>query len=113
MGYKGLWMALLALWAEIRERMVCSMADERIITSINGKDAEWTPEIWEKWNRTMAGIKDQRPVTRSNYFTPRPYVDEYNSGSDYEGFTYVRKAWPIDQVFQVQWRANDTPTRNR
>jgi hypothetical protein len=66
-------------------------------TSINGKPADWTPEIRAKWDAAMERIDDPRPVTDSNYFTPRPYVDQYNCGSREEGFTYIRAR----SVFQV------------
>lgn len=69
-------------------------------TMVNGKDAEWTPEIWAKWH-TFADDADPKykdaPVSMSNYFTPRPYQDEYSRGSREEGFTYTRKR----EVYQV------------
>jgi hypothetical protein len=67
-------------------------------TQINGQPAPWTPEIYALWEEYMAGVHDERPVVEANHFTPRPYVDEYNRGSDEIGFTYVRGS----QVYQVK-----------
>lgn len=62
-------------------------------TTINGKEAEWSEEILAKWIKCWRGTGDPRDyettVSASNYFTPRPYVDEYNQGDKKEGFTYV------------------------
>lgn len=60
-------------------------------TSICGKDAPWTPEIKKKWKLVIAAHFDgeTRAVLDANYYTPRPYVDQYNSGSREEGFTYT------------------------
>lgn len=68
-----------------------------MITQINGKDAPWTPVIQQKWDCCMQDVTDPRLVWQANYFTPRPYVDEYNRGSNDEGFTYVRGR----EVYQV------------
>ncbi len=59
-----------------------------IAMNVNGKPAAWTPEIIAKWN----GVVDGRPegrVISANYYTPRPYVDEWNRGSSTEGFVYT------------------------
>jgi len=48
--------------------------------------------IKTKWEEILKDLKEAKitgKITRSNYFTPRPYVDEYNRGSDQEGFCYV------------------------
>jgi len=62
-----------------------------MITSINGLEAAWTRAIWRLWH-TIAEEADPKlttvPVTRANYFTPRPAVDEYNTGSRTYGFVY-------------------------
>jgi len=61
-------------------------------TSINGKPAMWTAGIWALWHM-VADDADPKltddQVLRANYFTPRPYVDEYNTGSREEGFVYA------------------------
>jgi hypothetical protein len=74
-------------------------------TQINGKDAPWPPDLYDAWNRVMDGQDDDRPVVRCNYFTPRPYQDDYDRGSDKWGFTYTRSSgWPADPaVFQVSF----------
>lgn len=63
-------------------------------TCINGTPAEWTPEIRAKWdalaepavsNEYGALVRADHPA----YFTPRPYRNEYDRGSDREGFTYT------------------------
>ena len=78
---------------------------ERMKLSVQGKDAEWTDEIREKWEAVKADWKPAKPpepqfpvyyVWSCNYFRPRPYVDEYNRGSPDEGFVYTtsdRKVW--------------------
>lgn len=79
-------------------------------TQINGKDAEWTDAIQSKWDNALTTAPgDQRPVIQANYFTPRPYVDAYNSGSREEGFTYTRRgsSYAGDSVFQVIIRKHD------
>lgn len=61
-------------------------------TSINGVKAEWDDTIKEKWKKIVKDLEEAKitgKITRSNYYTPRPYVDQYNSGSEEEGFCYV------------------------
>lgn len=70
-------------------------------TSINGTPADWPPEVWTKWH-TAADCADPKfyvgEVTTANYFTPRPYVDQYNRGDRKEGFTYtIRRPNGYDQ----------------
>lgn len=63
-----------------------------MMTSINGRPADWTPEIWAKWH-TYIDLADPKfvaqPPKNANYFTPRPYQDEYCRGDKKEGFTFV------------------------
>jgi hypothetical protein len=59
-------------------------------TTINGKDAVWPENVVALWQSIMANVDDERPVTNANFFTPRPYVDEYNRGSKEAGFVYIR-----------------------
>lgn len=66
-------------------------------TLVNGQPAEWTLEIRAKWDAVMLGVEDPTPVSGANYFTPRPYVDQYNRGSRTTGFTY----WRHRTVYQV------------
>lgn len=62
-------------------------------TSINGAKAEWSPEIWQLWHTFADGcdpkLTANGTVEAANYFTPRPYVDEYNRGSRETGFVYT------------------------
>ena len=62
-------------------------------TMVNGQPAEWTQEIYAKWYSAAFGADPkfyEGVVAEANYFTPRPWVDEYNRGDKKEGFTYVR-----------------------
>ena len=82
-----------------------------LITSINGTPAPWTEEIWKLWY-TFADTADpkfsQAKVERANYYTPRPKVDQYNCGSEYEGFTYVLIGDDGHKhVWQVQWKGTN------
>ena len=73
-------------------------------TAIRGKDAEWNDEIRQEWATRVAPLfKDDETCSYANYFTPRPYVDEYNQGSDRYGFTYTVQ--PENSVCFLQWRA--------
>jgi hypothetical protein len=60
-------------------------------TLVNGEPAPWTDGMRELWALVVAAHFDgeTRPVVSANYFTPRPYVDEYNRGDDRSGFIYV------------------------
>lgn len=66
-------------------------------TSINGKPAPWPEAVQAKWIAATKDwpVGDAVQVTDSNYFTPRPYVDEYNRGSRTEGFTYTIRRLPF------------------
>lgn len=57
-------------------------------TTINGEAAAWTPAIWSAW---AAGVGVEG-AERANWYTARPYVDEYNRGSDKEGFVFSAHA---------------------
>jgi hypothetical protein len=63
-------------------------------TTINSLPCAWPPEVWAKWEAEMAARATDHggqtvTVESANYFTPRPYVDAYNRGSDTEGFIYT------------------------
>lgn len=80
-----------------------------MVTSINGKPADWAEEIYKLWYTVAEGADPKMfsfdRVERANYYTPRPAVDEYNRGSEYEGFTYTiigDDGYP--HVWQVQWK---------
>lgn len=61
-----------------------------IETSINGKREEWSDRIWSKWD-SVANERWGGEVISANYFTPRPYRNEYDRGSEEEGFTYTMR----------------------
>jgi hypothetical protein len=73
-------------------------------TQINGQDAEWSALIWQLWY-TFADHADPKwtnvTVSTANYYTPRPYVDEYNTGSTQAGFCYVLN--PGQRVIVTSW----------
>jgi len=64
-------------------------------TSINGQVAEWNETIWQLWH-THVDLADPKlsdaeaRISDANYFTPRPYVDEYNRGDTKTGFTVTQ-----------------------
>ena len=63
-------------------------------TMINGQPATWTREIWEQWythvERADPKLYDTHGLPRSaNYFTPRPWQDEYDRGDKKEGFSFI------------------------
>lgn len=75
------------------------MSTNRLLhTSINGgtngrgEFVHWPAEVYALWTTMILDhlTDDERqvPITRANYFTPRPYVDQYNRGSDKYGFTW-------------------------
>lgn len=80
-------------------------------TSINGEEAPWTDAIQAKWDEAMMNATgdhlDFAVATSANYFTPRPWRNEYDRGSREEGFTYVVKR----SVWQVIIRTNEEVTQ--
>jgi hypothetical protein len=60
-------------------------------TTVNGVKAEWTDAIRAMWAQVVSMHFDgeTRNVEDANYYTPRPYVDEYNRGSYDSGFVYT------------------------
>ncbi len=68
-------------------------------TTINGKPTEWPEVVSRKFDELMSertSVRNlcdpaytPRKVTAANYFTSRPYVDEWNRGSSGHGFVYV------------------------
>ncbi len=71
-------------------------------THINAQAAEWSPEIQAFWEEVISTHPDadHGPVLSANYFTPRPYRNEYDRGSNEEGFTYTigREVWTIQRT---------------
>ncbi len=87
-------------------------------TQINGEVAEWTPAIWQKWythiDQADPKLYDTHGLpTLANYYTPRPYVDQYNRGSKTEGFTFVvgRKVYArcINGYVDMQYVPQEAP----
>jgi hypothetical protein len=62
-----------------------------MIKTINGRDGVWPKRAEREWRKLTAAWKteDVEACTRVNYFTPRPYRNEYNRGSEEEGFIYI------------------------
>ena len=59
-----------------------------MITKINGKVRIWPNTVAALWAATENG----RPggvVLEANYYTPRPYRNEYDRGSMESGFVYT------------------------
>lgn len=69
-----------------------------MITSVNGKLAEWNDAIREKWGKVREHEEaPEGPVKRANYFTRRSWKNEYDRGSLDEGFVYTirRDVWRV------------------
>lgn len=74
-----------------------------MVRMINGEPANWSGEIFAKWVSTIEDFRSKNPevrgeVTSVNYFSPRPYVDQYDRGSKTEGFMFTigRDVWQIN-----------------
>lgn len=67
--------------------------------SICGKQVdEWSSEVIEKWQAVISEPNmPEGTVTACNYFTPRPWRNEYDRGSKEEGFVYTinRHVWQV------------------
>lgn len=76
-------------------------------TMVMGEDAPWDDEIKKLWNARVAPLfKEGETCSCAGFFRPRPWVDEYNRGSPYFGFTYtVFRAGRVHDrdVAYVQW----------
>jgi len=59
--------------------------------AVNGNfDADWSLKVWKLWHAaTKDSFKPDQWVSSANYYTPRPYRNEYDRGSDKEGFLFV------------------------
>lgn len=71
-------------------------------TLINGKPAEWTPKIRSLWE-SKRDPEVEGVISDLNYFTPRPWRNEYDRGSPMEGFVYTVNG---RQVMCCQWDAS-------
>lgn len=91
-----------------------------MIQMINGVEREWPEEIQKLWERKVEAspssiIKDGDRVTTANYFTPRPRVDEYNTGSRQAGFTYTlytKGSAGLPKVYQCAWHEEYDPGKH-
>jgi len=69
----------------------CFKMGPAVKTQVNGVDAPWDEATWSKWHevsKKWPGV-DRMSVTQANYFTPHPYVDEWDRGDTKEGFVYT------------------------
>lgn len=58
--------------------------------TINAKPVEWPAEVEAKWEAFIGErLEPGEVVTDCNYFTPRPWRNEYDRGSGKEGFVYT------------------------
>jgi hypothetical protein len=64
-------------------------------THVNGEPKPWTPEIEALWARMVVPRLEGRVAWMANYFTPRPYRDEWNRATEDHGFVYCigRECW--------------------
>ena len=77
------------------------MAKKALKTTVNGKESPWTVAIQAEWvKRVLPSLQNHHHVTAANYYTPRPYRDEYDRGSVAYGFTYTING---RHVCFVQW----------
>lgn len=73
-------------------------------TTINAKPATWDKWIRALWrDRVEPRFRAGETCSLANYFTPRPYQDEWSPGSAMAGFVYVVE--PGRRVCFVEWRA--------
>lgn len=72
-------------------------------TSILGQNAPWPPKIQDLFAEKLPRLESWEVVTDANYFTPRPFVNEYDQGSRKEGFVYTLNH---RRVCFVEWEAS-------
>lgn len=68
--------------------------------TINAKPAEWSPAILERWQSLD---KPDGEIVTSNWYTARPYQDEYSTGSKREGFVYTVREGYDYHVYDASW----------
>ena len=75
-------------------------------TTVNSQPAAWSAEVVALFReRVESKLTDGETISSANYHTPRPYVDEYNRGSDKAGFVYIVQ--PGNHVCYVNWYAQE------
>lgn len=68
----------------------------------NIQGVPWDARIQSLWDEKIVPLfAEGETCSHANYFAPRPYVDEYNRGSNREGFTYTVQ--PGNHVCQKTW----------
>ena len=61
---------------------------KKTVNSVEG--VAWDKRIQNLWDTRVAPLFAKgETCSHANYFEPRPWVDEYNRGSPYEGFCYT------------------------
>ena len=60
-------------------------------THVNGRVDPWSPKVWELWRGITQRWDGPVLIYRVNYFTPRPWENEYDRGSPEEGFVYTAR----------------------
>ncbi len=69
--------------------MAREITPKRIMVNGDG-DADWSEQIWKLWHANVSPMfLGGESCSSANYYTPRPYRNEYDRGSDKEGFTFV------------------------
>lgn len=70
-------------------------------TSVNGEPAEWPPAVIERWELLT---KAEGKITSANWYTARPWQDQYSTGSTTEGFVYTAKVGSAYRVYDATWQ---------
>lgn len=78
-------------------------------TSVNGTRTTWAPDTWEMYAHVAGELKGPHRVIAADYFTPRPYVDEFNPGRTFAGFTLTVKRPASVQQYVVDWEPPGDP----
>jgi len=68
--------------------------------TINAKPAEWSPAITDRWD---SFDKPDGKIVTANWYTARPYQDEYSTGSEVEGFCFTVLKGYDHQVYDKHW----------
>lgn len=80
-------------------------------TSVNGIPGPWGPMHRALWAIANEGSQNLR-VVAANFFSSRPYQDEYDRGSNRIGFTYTAQKPDSERglgVYQVSWPIASAP----
>ena len=78
-------------------------------TTFNANAASWLPEVQALWDARVNPDADT-VITNANFFTARPWRNEYDRGSTREGFVFTVLEDGCHHVCQAQWPvAKPTP----